>query len=56
VLIQGSDCNSVYHNKLINDDFSKVVAGANVLTVEKYGVDSNLRWNNDLKRTDCPDS
>ncbi|WP_027250720.1 alpha/beta hydrolase family protein [Photobacterium halotolerans] len=56
VLIQGSDCNSVFHNNNINDYFSQVMAGADILTVEKYGIDNGLSWNTDPQRTDCPDT
>lgn len=56
VLIQGSDCNSVYHNKLINDKFAKVLPQADVLTVEKHGIDKNLAWDKDPERPDCPNA
>lgn len=56
VLIQGSDCNSVYHNTLINDTFPAVLPGADVLTVEKYGIDANLAWIEQPEREDCPAS
>ncbi len=56
VLIQGSDCNRVYHNKLINDKFAKVLPQADVLTVEKYGIDKNLAWDKDPERPDCPNA
>jgi len=54
VIIQGSDCNSVYHNKLINSQFSSVIPSADILTVEKYGIDSNLKWDDNPERKDCP--
>ncbi|MEI8593583.1 alpha/beta hydrolase [Photobacterium sp. Hal280] len=56
VLIQGSDCNSVFHNQNINDNFSQVMDDADILTVEKYGIDQRLSWNPDPERTDCPDA
>ncbi len=56
VLIQGSDCNSVYRNDRINNEFSQVLPGADVLTVEKYGIDSGLEWSDDPERGDCPDA
>lgn len=55
VLIQGSDCNSVYNNKLINEKFSTVLPKADILTVEKYGIDASLKWNSDVERSDCPE-
>lgn len=54
VLIQGSDCNSVVHNALINEQFSQVLPGADVLTIEKYGITSQLPWDTTGERTDCP--
>ncbi|MDX5592623.1 alpha/beta hydrolase family protein [Pseudovibrio sp. SPO723] len=54
VLIQGSDCNSVAHNTLINQKFSKVLPGADVLTIEKYGITSHLPWDRSGEREDCP--
>ncbi|KKC98892.1 alpha/beta hydrolase [Photobacterium halotolerans] len=56
VLIQGSDCNSVFHNTNINDNFSQVMDDADILMVEKYGIDQRLSWNPDPERTDCPDA
>ncbi|SDR24235.1 prolyl oligopeptidase family serine peptidase [Pseudovibrio sp. Tun.PSC04-5.I4] len=54
VLMQGSDCNSVAHNTLINEQFSQVLPKADVLTVEKYGITSALSWDRTNERTDCP--
>ncbi len=54
VLIQGSDCNSVAHNALINEQFSQVLPEADVLTVEKYGITPELSWDRNDERADCP--
>lgn len=54
VLIQGSDCNSVANNKLINEEFSQVLPEADMLTVEKYGITSDLSWDRNDERADCP--
>ncbi|KZL20016.1 alpha/beta hydrolase family protein [Pseudovibrio sp. WM33] len=55
VLIQGSDCNSVAHNTLINEQFSQVLPEADVLTVEKYGITSDLSWDRSSDvHPDCP--
>lgn len=54
VMIQGSDCNSIVHNALINEQFSQVIPDADVLTVEKYGITSQLPWDTTGERTDCP--
>jgi pimeloyl-ACP methyl ester carboxylesterase len=56
VLIQGSDCNSVSHNKRINDAFIKVLPEADILTVEKYGINDQLEWSDDPERVDCPEA
>ncbi|GAB6260943.1 alpha/beta hydrolase family protein [Photobacterium sp. R1] len=55
VLVQGSDCNSVYHNDRINRQFSQVIEDADILTVEKYGIDQRLVWRTDAERDDCPE-
>jgi len=54
VLIQGSDCNSVRHNKRINSEFPGVMPQASILTVEKYGISAELPWSNASERDDCP--
>ncbi|WP_070964103.1 alpha/beta hydrolase family protein [Vibrio sonorensis] len=54
VIAQGSDCNSVYHNNKINQTFSHILPNADVLTVEKYGINSSLPWSDDVERADCP--
>ena len=56
VLIQGSDCNSVAHNTTINNHFSKLIAGADILTVEKYGITQQLTWNPSGDSAECPKS
>lgn len=54
LLIQGSDCNSVYHNNTINNVFSASLKDKDVLTIEKYGIDKSLKWRVDNERQDCP--
>ncbi|QUJ69791.1 hypothetical protein KDD30_24050 (plasmid) [Photobacterium sp. GJ3] len=54
ILMQGSDCNSVAHNDNINRLFSQVMAQADILTVEKYGINAQLPWNQNPERQDCP--
>lgn len=56
VVVQGSDCNSVKHNARIQEQFVPMLSTADVLTVEKYGVDAALSWDTDPDRSDCPDS
>ncbi|MED5238750.1 MAG: prolyl oligopeptidase family serine peptidase [Pseudomonadota bacterium] len=56
VLMQGSDCNSVAHSKVINDRFATVIDDANVLTVEKYGLTRSVSWNGSGDSPECPPS
>ncbi|CAA0103295.1 Uncharacterised protein [BD1-7 clade bacterium] len=56
VLLQGSDCNSVAHNEMINHQFSKAIPNSDVLTVEKYGITQAVRWNASGDSADCPES
>lgn len=56
VLMQGSNCNSVIHNPTINQFFSQVMPGANILTVEKYGISPSVSWNPSGDSRDCPAS
>lgn len=56
VLMQGSDCNSVAHSKVINDRFATVIDDADVLTVEKYGLTRSVSWNGSGDSPDCPAS
>ena len=54
VLMQGSDCNSVAHSKVINDRFATVIGDADVLTVEKYGLTRSVSWNGSGDSPQCP--
>ncbi|NRB66275.1 MAG: alpha/beta hydrolase [Vibrio sp.] len=54
VIMQGSDCNSVSHSTTINDLFARTVPEADLLTVEKYGLNRAIRWNPDGDSPDCP--
>lgn len=56
LLLQGSDCNSVFYNDMINYTFSQVLVDKDVLTIEKYGITPSLSWNLDAQRQDCPES
>ena len=48
VLIQGSQCESVFYNENFNKYFSKVIPTADILTVEKYGIDSTFKKSSEL--------
>ncbi|WP_447827235.1 alpha/beta hydrolase family protein [Aeromonas hydrophila] len=54
LILQGSDCNSVFNIGSILSDYKDVWPEADVLLVEKYGIDSNLKYSTDPVRKDCP--
>lgn len=54
LILQGSDCNSVLNIDSILSDYKKVWPEADVLLVEKYGIDSKLKYSTDPTRKDCP--
>ncbi|AZC26679.1 alpha/beta hydrolase family protein [Pseudomonas sessilinigenes] len=53
VILQGSDCNSVSRIPSIRK-LLLAMPEADVLTVEKYGIDATLPYDQDSERTDCP--
>ncbi|WP_336988958.1 alpha/beta hydrolase family protein [Aeromonas hydrophila] len=54
LILQGSDCNSVLNIDSILSDYKNVWPEADVLLIEKYGIDSNLKYSTDPVRKDCP--
>lgn len=54
ILVQGSGCNSVARNSRINKELPNILPGADVLTVEKYGIDASVPRSDEIERTDCP--
>lgn len=56
VVMQGSDCNSVRHNRAIREQLWRALPAADVLTVDKYGIDAALPYQQDdgENRADCP--
>ncbi|HFT7391173.1 alpha/beta hydrolase family protein [Aeromonas hydrophila] len=54
LILQGSDCNSVLNIDSIFTDYKDVWPEADVLLVEKYGIDSKLKYSTDPTRKDCP--
>ncbi|ROL65712.1 hypothetical protein BLX41_25545 [Pseudomonas protegens] len=54
VVIQGSDCNSVRNIPSISKGLSNALPVADLLMVEKYGIDATLQYNVDADRRDCP--
>ncbi len=54
VILQGSDCNSVRQIRLVAP-MRQVLPAADLLTVEKYGIDGTLPYSEAVPRQDCPD-
>lgn len=54
LILQGSDCNSVAHIPLIKSHLKDVWPDADLLTIEKYGIDANLVYQTESIRGDCP--
>lgn len=54
LILQGSDCNSVLKIYSIFSDYKYVWPEADLLLIEKYGIDSKLKYSADPARKDCP--
>lgn len=54
LILQGSDCNSVLNINSILSDYKDVWPEADLLLIEKYGIDSKLKYSTDPARKDCP--
>lgn len=54
LILQGSDCNSVLKIDSILTDYKNVWPQANLLLIEKYGIDQGLKYSKDAERKDCP--
>lgn len=54
IYFQGSDCNSVVHDKFVQSHAKAVWPAADVLTVEKRGITADLPYRADGERPDCP--
>ncbi|EQB8044439.1 hypothetical protein ACYUML_003981, partial [Aeromonas hydrophila] len=54
LILQGSDCNSVLNIDSIFSDYKNVWPEADVLLVEKYGINRRLKYSTDPTRKDCP--
>ncbi len=52
--LQGSDCNSVVHDKFLHNSAQAVWPSADVLTVEKRGITAKLPYSAEGERQDCP--
>ena len=54
LILQGSDCNSVLQVEAIFSDYRNVWPEADVLLIEKYGIDNTLNFSADVEHSDCP--
>lgn len=54
LILQGSDCNSVLKIDSILTDYKNVWPEADVLLIEKYGINRKLKYSKDAERKDCP--
>ena len=54
LILQGSDCNSVLQVEAIFSDYRNAWPEADVLLIEKYGIDKTLNFSADVERSDCP--
>ncbi|MDX7872099.1 alpha/beta hydrolase [Aeromonas caviae] len=54
LILQGSDCNSVLKIESILTEYKNVWPEADVLLIEKYGINRKLKYSRDPARKDCP--
>lgn len=54
LILQGSDCNSVLKIESIFTDYKNIWPKADLLLIEKYGIDKELSFSPDAERVDCP--
>lgn len=54
LILQGSDCNSVLNIDSILSDYKNVWPEADLLLIEKYGINRKLKYSTDQARKDCP--
>jgi len=54
LIVQGSDCNSVAHKKIVWKTLAKARPQAQVLAVEKYALTAALPASDEPERSDCP--
>lgn len=54
LILQGSDCNSVLKIESILTEYKNVWPEADVLLIEKYGINRKLKYSTDPVRKDCP--
>ncbi|MFM5193203.1 alpha/beta hydrolase family protein [Aeromonas media] len=54
LILPGSDCNSVLKIDSIFSDYKYVWPEADLLLIEKYGINRKLKYSTDPARKDCP--
>lgn len=54
LFLHGSDCNSVVKIDSIFKDYKNIWQKADLLLIEKYGIDKSLAYSSDAERRDCP--
>lgn len=54
LILQGSDCNSVLNIDSILSDYKDVWPEADILLVEKYGINRKLKYSTGQARKNCP--
>ncbi|HHQ4581721.1 TPA: alpha/beta hydrolase family protein [Aeromonas hydrophila] len=54
LILQGSDCNSVLNINSILSDYKDAWPEADILLIEKYGINRKLKYGTDPARKDCP--
>ena len=54
LILQGSDCNSVLKIDSIFSDYKYAWPEADLLLIEKYGINRKLKYSTDPARKDCP--
>ena len=54
LILQGSDCNSVLKIESILTEYKNVWPEADLLLIEKYGINRKLKYSTDPVRKDCP--
>ncbi|MFS1526207.1 alpha/beta hydrolase family protein [Microbulbifer sp. 2304DJ12-6] len=54
LILQGSDCNSVLQIESIFVDYKNIWPAADLLLIEKYGIDRELSYSSEVEREDCP--
>jgi len=55
LILQGSSCNSVLKIDPIFDEYRSISPSADLLLIEKYGIDQTLQYDANDERSDCPD-